>query len=197
MRTLNRRARGRILLSNFLWKIRGFIDMTINCPLTARHHRDRAFRRAATLKRAVLALLLTCLVESAHAEHMNRTGLIEQTWNGVAIKGYDPVAYFEWGRAVRGSQYFEYEWLGQVWQFASARHLDLFASDPVEYVPQFGGYCTESHSVTDIDPTAWRIVGSRLYLFFSETSAEKFAQDERAQSWAEDHWGDVKSGLSR
>ena len=171
--------------------------MTRKLPPTARHARDRAFRRLMALGPPVLALMLACLVEPARAEHMDRMGLIEQTWNGVAIKGYDPVAYFERDRAVRGSRDFQYEWLGQEWRFASARHRELFAADPVRYVPQFGGYCTEAHSITDIDPTAWRIVGSRLYLFFSETSAEKFAQDKRAQSRAEDHWRDMKSGLSQ
>lgn len=158
---------------------------------------DHAYHRPTTFLLLALATLLAYSVQTAHASHMDRVGLIEQTWDGVAIKGYDPVAYFELARAAKGSSEFRHEWLGQEWHFVSARHRDMFAADPVKYVPQFGGYCSETHSVTDIDPTAWRIVGSRLYLFFSETSARKFAQDRSAQSKAASNWRNVKDGLSQ
>lgn len=169
--------------------------MTINFPRTARQPRHRTIRRATTSGLIVLLLLPVCSIPPAHADHMNRVGLIEHTWDGMAIKGYDPVAYFELNRAVKGSKEFRLQWLGQEWLFASAGHRDLFAANPVQYVPQYGGYCTESHSITDIDPTAWRIVDDRLYLFFSEMSAETFARDRSAQSRAEENWRDVKPGL--
>ena len=128
---------------------------------------------------------------------MDRVGLIEQSWDGVAIKGYDPVAYFELERAVKGSEAFRHQWLGQEWHFVSAAHRDMFAASPVKYVPQYGGYCSESHSVTEIDPTAWQVVQNRLYLFFSEASARQFARDHRAQSKAENYWLNVKDELSQ
>ena len=134
---------------------------------------------------------------TALASHMDKFGLIKHTWDGLAIKGYDPVAYFEMGKAVEGSEHFRHEWLGQEWRFASAEHRDLFASNPIKYVPQFGGYCSETHTVAEVNPTAWQIVGGRLYLFFSEKSAKKFTRDERAQSMLERHWETVKDGLSQ
>src|SRR5262245_54810936 len=51
----------------------------------------------------------------------------------IAIKGYDTVAYFADGKAVKGSEEFEYEWLDARWRFASAEHRDLFAADPERY----------------------------------------------------------------
>lgn len=152
------------------------------------------------LRKSMVATLVVCAipvallgpVQLAGASHLDRVGLIEQTWDGVAIKGYDPVAYFELDRAMKGSAEFRFEWLGQEWQFVSARHRDLFAADPIKYVPQYGGYCSESHEVTEIDPAAWRIIGSRLYLFFSERSARRFATDHSAQSTAERYWRDMK-----
>ena len=134
---------------------------------------------------------------TAHAGHMDKFGLIEHTWDGLAIKGYDPVAYFEMGDAVKGSEHFRYEWLGQEWRFTSAEHRDLFASNPIKYLPQYGGYCSETHTVAEVNPTAWQIVGGRLYLFFSESSAKKFARDKGAQSMLERHWETVKDGLSQ
>jgi YHS domain-containing protein len=61
-------------------------------------------------------------------------------WFGVAIKGYDTVAYHTEGRAVMGKDEFSYEWNGAKWIFASAANRDLFAANPKRYAPQYGGY---------------------------------------------------------
>lgn len=60
--------------------------------------------------------------------------------NGIAIKGYDPVAYFTEGEPVKGKNEFEFSWRGARWLFASSEHRDLFMSDPEKYAPQYGGY---------------------------------------------------------
>jgi len=59
---------------------------------------------------------------------------------GLAIKGYDPVAYFTQAKPLKGSEEFTYQWMGAEWRFASAEHLDLFRSNPEKYAPQYGGY---------------------------------------------------------
>jgi YHS domain-containing protein len=59
---------------------------------------------------------------------------------GVAIKGYDTVAYFTEGRAVKGKSKFSYSWNDAEWYFASAENRDLFAADPEHYAPKYGGY---------------------------------------------------------
>jgi YHS domain-containing protein len=59
---------------------------------------------------------------------------------GLAIKGYDPVAYFDQRKPLKGSEKFAYQWMGAEWRFASAEHLDLFKSNPEKYAPQYGGY---------------------------------------------------------
>jgi YHS domain-containing protein len=65
---------------------------------------------------------------------------INTTWGGVAIKGYDPVAYFTEGKPLEGKAEFEVEWKGAKWRFASAEHLAMFKADPEAYAPQYGGY---------------------------------------------------------
>jgi YHS domain-containing protein len=65
---------------------------------------------------------------------------INKTSGGVAIKGYDPVAYFAQGKPVKGSKEFEYVWMGAKWHFSSAEHRDLFIKDPGKYAPKYGGY---------------------------------------------------------
>jgi hypothetical protein len=62
--------------------------------------------------------------------------------NGLAIRGYDPVAYFTEQKPVKGSGQVHYFWIGATWLFASAVNRDQFASNPARYAPQYGGYCS-------------------------------------------------------
>ena len=59
---------------------------------------------------------------------------------GIAIKGYDTVAYHTEGRAVKGKNVFSFKWNDAVWHFASTENLALFAANPERYAPQYGGY---------------------------------------------------------
>lgn len=61
-------------------------------------------------------------------------------WFGVAIKGYDSVAYHTEGRAIKGKSKYSYKWNDAKWHFASIENRDLFAADPKRYAPQYGGY---------------------------------------------------------
>jgi hypothetical protein len=86
----------------------------------------------------------------------------------LAIQGYDPVAYFVEERAVRGNARFTHDWDEHRWHFASARHRDLFKSDPVKYAPQFTNYCAVALSRGEVkaaNPEYWLISEGRLYLF--------------------------------
>lgn len=99
---------------------------------------------------------------------------------GIAIAGYDPVAYFTDGRPVLGSVQFEYRWNGATWRFASAASRDRFAANPEAYAPRFGGYCAWAISQNYIapgDPNVWRIVDGRLYFNFNERARELWEAD--------------------
>ena len=65
---------------------------------------------------------------------------INKSNNGIAIKGYDPVAYHTEAHAVKGNKNFSYKWNDAEWYFASAENRDLFAANPERYAPQYGGY---------------------------------------------------------
>lgn len=100
--------------------------------------------------------------------------------SGLAIRGYDPVAYFTEGEAVAGSADFQHEWQGATWQFSSAENLVAFASNPEAYAPQYGGYCAKALSegnLASIDPEAWRIVDGELYLNYSPEVQQQWLQD--------------------
>ncbi len=59
---------------------------------------------------------------------------------GIAIKGFDAVAYFSMGKPIKGTEEYEYEWKGAKWWFASNDHRELFLNAPEKYTPQYGGY---------------------------------------------------------
>ena len=65
---------------------------------------------------------------------------VNETFFGVAIKGYDTVAYHTEGRALKGKMKFSHKWNDAKWYFSSAANSDLFAADPERYAPQYGGY---------------------------------------------------------
>jgi YHS domain-containing protein len=100
--------------------------------------------------------------------------------DNLALRGYDAVAYFTDGRALRGSADFETTWNGVRWRFASAAHRDAFVAAPENYAPQFGGYCAwaVAHNYTaDGDPEAWKIVEGKLYVNYSKRVQRKWEAD--------------------
>jgi YHS domain-containing protein len=80
-----------------------------------------------------------------------KTRINKTTLDSLALKGYDPVAYFREGRPVEGRKEFAYQWMEATWRFSSAENRDAFARDPEKYTPQYGGYC------------AWGISQAKFY----------------------------------
>src|SRR5262245_59081260 len=105
---------------------------------------------------------------------------VNQSASGVAMKGYDPVAYFTEGRPAKGETRFQHQWMGATWQFSSAVNRDLFVANPKKYAPQYGGYCaygvSEGHKAP-IDPKAWTIVDRKLYLNYDSAVREIWQKD--------------------
>ena len=104
--------------------------------------------------------------------------------NGVAIRGYDPVAYFTDGKPVRGRPEFHHSWRGATWRFASAAHRDRFAAHPDRYAPAYGGFCAWAVSegyTAPIDPQAWRIVDGRLFLNYDRNIQRRWEAEMAAR----------------
>ena len=147
---------------------------------------------------AVVALTCFAAIGSASGGSSINTGY----FGGVAIEGYDPVAYFTEGRAMKGSEEFAYDWLGARWHFASAEHRDLFVQDPVKYAPQYGGHCSsgaaKGGNTANVDPEAWAIVDGRLYLQYSIAVLQAWERDAAARiASADQKWPAVKARLER
>jgi len=125
-------------------------------------------RRTALLAVLIAALPLATPMQSAVAQDVP-----------LAIKGYDPVAYFTQSKPVKGSAAFTHQWMNSTWWFANADDRDAFAREPEKYAPQFGGYCaygvSQNHTAP-IDPEAWTIVDGKLYLNYSQGVKKTWSQ---------------------
>jgi YHS domain-containing protein len=136
-------------------------------------------------------------VGSAFADDSVNTGY----FGGVAIMGYDTVAYFTDGKAVKGSEEYSYEWLGTPWHFASKDHKEMFMSEPAKYAPQYGGYCAGEvvlGSVTvNVDPEAFKIIDGKLYLIYDPGNAAAFAENAHdSVPKADANWPVVEAKLA-
>ncbi|MGO7673827.1 YHS domain-containing (seleno)protein [Rhizobium ruizarguesonis] len=147
---------------------------------------------------ACLALMLTCSAP-AFADGTVNTGY----FGGVAIGGYDTVAYFLDNKAVKGSEKYSYEWLGTPWYFASEAHRELFKANPAKYAPQYGGYCAaevaETGSVTvNIDPETFAIVDGKLYITYDKVHTQDFAAHvDAAGPKADANWPKKQAELAQ
>ncbi|MBI5895701.1 MAG: YHS domain-containing protein [Desulfobacterales bacterium] len=98
----------------------------------------------------------------------------------LAIKGYDTVAYFNSGQAVKGSAAFTFQWHAMTWHFATQENRDLFAAGPEKFAPQYDGYCAWAMAEArkaQTDPEVWKIVDGKLYLNCSRAAYEKWSKD--------------------
>lgn len=123
-----------------------------------------------------VAALLSLFASSALAvDPVNKSFL-----RGVAIKGYDPVAYFEMGKPAEGKSNFTVEWKDATWRFTTAANRDKFKANPEQYAPQYGGYCAYAVSqgyTADISPDAWRLVDGKLYLNYDKNVQKLWEAD--------------------
>jgi len=151
-----------------------------------------------TSKAVKLMLMVICLaiVPFALVLAEGDIKLVATDTAGVAIKGYDTVAYFTEGKAMKGNSEFAFSWHDAQWLFANARHREIFASDPERYAPQFGGFCSNGLSkgkVVAADPEQWTIVDGKLYIKFSRAARDNWRQDKAVKIMkAKENWADYQ-----
>ena len=129
-------------------------------------------RRTLILTAAALPLALSTPASAGEPEILS--------YDGAAIGGYDPVAYFTENRPVKGSADHAVMWKGAEWRFASAGNRARFAADPEAFAPKYGGYCAYAASKGYVAPTvpeAWAVHEGRLYLNYSLRARTLWAED--------------------
>lgn len=116
--------------------------------------------------------------------------------NGLAIQGYDPVAYFNQNKAAEGNKQLTAIFEGVTYRFSSAANKELFVKDPKKYEPQYGGWCAYAMGATgekvEIDPETFKILNGKLYLFYhswTNNTLTKWNKDEPTlKSKADKSW---------
>ena len=149
----------------------------------------------------LLALLLPASgVEPALAQAMSERVVVNRL-TGLAISGFDPVAYFTDGVAAPGTEQFEAVQAGAIWRFRNEGNKAAFAAHPEVYGPQFGGHDPVDAArgrVVEGLPNVWLIHNQRLFLFASETGRTAFSVDpDGFLKAAERQWPKLKEGLVR
>lgn len=138
---------------------------------------------------ATIATLATiALPESAFAYDEKSSSPLNLDAQGLALKGYDPVSYFQQSGPVQGNTNLTERYEGATYQFANSANQAAFKANPTKYAPAFGGFCAMGvvmDKKLDIDPQLWRVVDGKLYL-----NVHKPAQTR----WLEDITGNIKKG---
>ncbi len=126
-------------------------------------------------------------------------GLAQGAWavkpvnavDGVAIQGYDAVAYFTGGQEEKGKIEFTHKWKGAIWLFKNAANRDLFAANPEKYAPQYGGYCSLSVAngkTSRGSGEAWYIHEGKLYLNYDKDVRDRWLRDVNGNIQKADDW---------
>ena len=144
----------------------------------------------------ITVLMLAALSTVAFAKELNNLD-----GNGVALQGYDPVAFFTDNRAVKGDQQFQSQYRGATYYFASAEHRAAFEKEPAKYEPQFGGFCaygTSRGKTVPIKIDAWQIVNGRLLMQYDLDVKAKFNSDPQGNlSKADMNWPGLVEKLGK
>jgi hypothetical protein len=143
-----------------------------------------------------------CVVWTDFAARASTTErVVVNRFSGLAIEGFDPVAYFVDRQPVLGLPDFEAAEAGAVWRFHNEGNRASFVAHPDVYGPQFGGYdpIDVARGVAFAgNPRFWIISGERLYLFGLEAHRDAFAADpERYLPQAQARWPQLEQGLAQ
>ncbi len=117
----------------------------------------------------------------------------------LALRGYDPVAYFADGKPRLGSPEFSFAFDDSVYQFATAEHLTMFVADPEHYAPQYAGNCAiimaKGAQKVESDPESWIIVDGKLFVFGDKSAVPQFEKDGRdLVARANGNWKTIQAG---
>jgi len=149
---------------------------------------------------SVFATLLLSLTISFRPQAATTERIVVDRHSGIALGGFDPVAYFVDADAIRGKGEFEHAFAGVVWRFRNEGNRAAFAADAKVYMPRFGGHdpVAAARGVgVPGDPRLWLIVEGRLYLFFTPEAQAAFGDNPKDLiEAAERNWPTVEVTLS-
>lgn len=169
--------------------------------MTAARIKRKQYCAAAVAGFAAYAALLFLLTAAPPADRAAATERVVVDWHsGLAIGGYDPVAFFTDGKPVSGRAEFELRYDGTIWRFGNPGNRAAFAARPDIYMPQYGGYdpigVARGLAVAG-NPFVWLIANERLYLFYDLERRDTFAANpDRIVASANRKWPELANSLT-
>lgn len=144
---------------------------------------------------AALGLTIIVSLFAVPAAFAEKDPIYTGAWSNLAVEGYDPVAYFEEGKPIKGEKAYRLSYKGAEFRFSSAKNKALFNADPAKYAPQYGGYCAWAMANGDFakgDAAHWAIVDGKLYLNYNKSIQNKWNKDRSGFIRdADKHWPDI------
>ena len=126
------------------------------------------------------------------ATSVNAGNLVNVDKQGLALQGYDPVAFFTEGKPVRGDQAISTSYQGAAYRFASEEHRTAFQKEPGRYTPAFGGFCAYAVSrgyTASVEIETWQLIDGRLVLNYDQKIKGLFDADrEGNMKKADSNW---------
>lgn len=158
----------------------------------------------SNLRRGLMAsaLIMACAFSVAtpslaFAQDQNSVAAINVDAQGIALHGYDPVAYFKAKKPTLGLANLTHTFDGGTYRFSNLSNLEKFKANPTKYAPQFGGFCAMGvvlEKKLDGDPQAWRVVDEKLYLNINKDIQKKWLEDVPGNiSKAGKTWPEIKN----
>lgn len=141
-----------------------------------------------------LLILFSCQLFGQSADVRRKQFNLSKS--GLAIDGYDPVAYFISNKAIEGRKDISTAYEGVTYRFATTQNRDAFKMNPAKYEPQYGGWCAyamgDKGEKVEVDPETFKIVNGKLYLFYNRffnNTLRSWNKDEaRLKSNADQSW---------
>ena len=164
-----------------------------------RHGRPPVAVRAAAWRLALAALAVVAAPGLPRVEAATTERVISDLNSGLAMNGFDPVAYFTDAAPLQGRPDQEYRYAGVIWRFRNEGNKAAFIANPDVYMPRYGGYdpiaIGRAVAVAG-NPLLWALVGERLYFFYDEEARARFlANPADAVTRADAAWPGVVEGL--
>ena len=144
--------------------------------------RNRIYRPHIRLLAAVIMMCFMTGVNAQADEAGRRRNF--NTENGVALREFDPVSYFNSSRPLKGHSKLYHNYKGITYYFVNAENLEEFKKSPDKYEPAYGGWCAYTVALNGervkVNPVTYKIVNGKLHLFYN------FNSDNRLTKWNKD-----------
>ena len=156
------------------------------------------FRRGLIVTSMLAAFAVTVATPmAAQAQDQSSTAAVNFDAQGIALQGFDPVAYFTLKAPTLGKATYSHTFEGATYRFSSEENLKKFKAHPAKYAPQFGGFCAMGvvlEKKLDGDPQAWRVVDDKLYLNVNKDIQKKWLEDVPGHiAKAGKNWPEIKN----